>query len=623
MKYLGQKGAQVLVNKIKSKVLQYDTKESFEVDLQNKKINSDSLVLIKDTYQLWYENQYYQLIPDNGTQGQVLTKNSDGSIDWNTINFTGLQDILAYGVRIDESIKDSALTRIGNLALHKILPIQSQLRGCIAKGNKIQYWLNSKDWRFREIPKYITLTFTQSTTNAENVPLITDAHDEFSTLQYEGAYVKYVDTETFIGHITSIDTTAKKATIQFDQDFYNEVGGDKANEFELGSVRNGYDGNVMVYTPEFYIKGFTSEVDGDPYWEASTSTKEISVPKITHKVTDVYISTVKIDDTWEYQPEGLLGAYRGSILRTVPENMGYLSTLPQNAIVSIANTNTYCRTVDSAANDVYLSTDPFRTGLGKPYTVSYTQCNTLQQGCQKSGGNVLDYNTYKNVIYWLYVIEYANYNCQLAFNDQLTSEGYHQGGLGTGMVDWFYSILERYNGYLPIVPCGYLDEYGNSSNIGAINFEWSSEKETHYTCRYRGITNPFGDTRLYLGGLYLGDNGNIYFTKDTSKWFTDNNTVWDKKFQCQTSSDTTDIYSQSLGTSADIIPDNINTGSITYNTKVSDSALIPGDSMGWTGTVGSYAIAYFAALGGLGTFSFGKVYINYISCYLYYNTVSK
>jgi len=101
----------------------------------------------------------------------------------------------------------------------------------------------------------------------------------------------------------------------------------------------------MVYTPEFYIKGFTSEVDGDPYWEASTSTREISVPKITHKVTDVYISTVKIDDTWEYQPEGLLGAYRGSILRTVPENMGYLSTLPQNAIVSIANTNTYCRTV--------------------------------------------------------------------------------------------------------------------------------------------------------------------------------------------------------------------------------------------------------------------------------------
>jgi len=98
------------------------------------------------------------------------------------------------------------------------------------------------------------------------------------------------------------------------------------------------------------------------------------------------------------------------------------------------------------------------------------------------------------------------------------------------MVDWFYSILERYNGYLPIVPCGYLDEYGNSSNIGAINFAWSSEKETHYTCRYRGITNPFGDTLLYLGGLYLGDNGNIYFTKDTSKWFTDNNTVWDKKF---------------------------------------------------------------------------------------------
>ena len=89
---------------------------------------------------------------------------------------------------------------------------------------------------------------------------------------------------------------------------------------EFGSVRNGYDGTVKVYTPEFYIK---SEEDGDK--------------------RRVWISTIKLGDNWLYQEPLLIDAYKPTILNSIPTNMGFLSTLEVNSVVSIANTETYCR----------------------------------------------------------------------------------------------------------------------------------------------------------------------------------------------------------------------------------------------------------------------------------------
>lgn len=60
--------------------------------------------------------------------------------------FTGLEEVLGYGVQFDMTVADPHLTRIGNMSLHKSLPIQSQLKGCIAQGDKVIYWLNESDW---------------------------------------------------------------------------------------------------------------------------------------------------------------------------------------------------------------------------------------------------------------------------------------------------------------------------------------------------------------------------------------------------------------------------------------------------------------------------------------------
>ena len=497
--YLGKEGTKVLATKIKNKVLQYDTKTAFETDLTANKIASNSAVFIKDTDQLYFNGRYYGAIPKNGKEKQILQWKASGEAKWTDIGsaFTGLEDVLAYGVRIDQSVKDPHLTRIGNASLHKTLPIQSQLKGCIAQGEQIQYWLDENDWRFRKNPIVITAKFTVLNVAGGGVKYTLKA-DTFSTLQYEAQYVKI---NGAIAQVVSIDTTNKVATIIFEDSKAPIISEDSTAvptidstatpiqpsdsiEVVLGSVRNGYDGNVCVYVPNFYIKS----------------------KKVSDRVYDIYITSFKIDDSYQYQHEGLLGAYKATVLNTVPENMGYLSTLKVNSAVSIVNTHDYCRGGDNRSGyDTYLNTDRFRTDLGKPRT--NIPRATMRTCCKNSGGRMLDYNSYKNIMYWLYVIEYANFNCQEAFNAELTPEGYKQGGLGDGITTWTGGSWNQYNNTCPLTPCGYGDILGNSTGVIDLVIPATELSNSGYLAsktfsmpRWRGFDNPFGDIYTNLDG---------------------------------------------------------------------------------------------------------------------------
>ena len=63
-----------------------------------------------------------------------------------------------------------------------------------------------------------------------------------------------------------------------------------------------------------------------------------------------------------------------------------------------------------------------------PISVSYTHLDVYKRQAQ-------------NATYWLYVVEYANLNCQLDFNAQPTSEGYKQGGLSAGVTTLNLSLI--------------------------------------------------------------------------------------------------------------------------------------------------------------------------------------
>lgn len=267
-----------------------------------------------------------------------------------------MEENFTYGVEWDTTVSDPTLTRIGNLAYHKSLPIQSQMKGCVANGNEINYWLDPNDWNYK----------------ADGTP----------------------------------------------------------------SVLDGTDGTVRVYIPKFYGK---SEIDGT-----------------TRRVR---ISTIKIDDTYTEIPAMLVDAY----MATVDTTEG--TTTSTAKMVSVVNKTENFRGGNNRSD--YDSYDEYRTDLGKPRT-SITRANARLYA-RNANAEVLCYEYYKWIFYWLPVIEYATFNLQLSFNDELSSEGYHQGGLGSGATNGNYSRWGIYNSWYPVIPCGIGNSLGNFTGAPAFN----------------------------------------------------------------------------------------------------------------------------------------------------------
>ena len=58
-----------------------------------------------------------------------------------------IEDDVSYGIEFDVTVSSPSCTRIGNLSLHRSLPIQSRMRGCLLNddGEVVEY-LNPTDW---------------------------------------------------------------------------------------------------------------------------------------------------------------------------------------------------------------------------------------------------------------------------------------------------------------------------------------------------------------------------------------------------------------------------------------------------------------------------------------------
>lgn len=296
------------------------------------------------------------------------------------------------------------------------------------------------------------------------------------------------------------------------------------------SVLDGTDGDVMIHIPRFYGK---SGSNGNKRW--------------------VRISTVKIDASWVEIPEMFVSAYK---ITTFVDS-------GKDKVASVVNTTENYRGGGNRVNfDQYLSTDKFKTDLGKPRTnISRDQARTM---ANNSGQELLCYEFYKWIFYWNYVIEYANFNSQKEFNSELTSDGYHQGGLGSGLTTLDWNSWNAYNENYAITPCGYTNEFGNFSGVKTIQIQ--SPEKTLYANRWRGFENPFGDIWINLEGIIIkrdaaAANSNVYTTTDVLKYGDDYSLFdiagveiaqdgWIKTFD--------------LGSKAEIIPSSIAGSESTY-----------------------------------------------------------
>ena len=312
------------------------------------------------------------------------------------------------------------------------------------------------------------------------------------------------------------------------------------------SVLDGTDGTVRVHTPKFYGKSGTNVQDSNKKW--------------------VRISTIKMDNTWIEIPEMLIDAYRSTVDTTT-------SATPK--AVSVVNTTAQFRGGGNrTANDTYLDTDAFRSDLGKPRT-NISRAN-MRTYATNAGSEMLCYEYYKWIFYWAWVIEYATFNSQAAYNAELTAEGYHQGGLGDGVTTWDGTSWNNYNGYYPLTPCGYCNEFGNFTGVKDLAIPETVVSETVTVAtktfkvpRWRGFDNPFGDIWTNLDGVILertaaNQPSSVYTTTDTSA-FGDDKTAKGKMTVAGTEV-ASDGYIKAfdLGEKGEIIPSAVGGSNTTY-----------------------------------------------------------
>ena len=192
---------------------------------------------------------------------------------------------------------------------------------------------------------------------------------------------------------------------------------------------------------------------------------------------------------FHFVPLSYRSAYEASLDRT------------NNKLASVVNTTAQYRGGNNNAD----WDGTYRSLLGRPATViSLTNFRTYARNRGEAGLNGAGWNCdvyeIQKACYWLYAVEYANLNCQLAYNAEPTSEGYKQGGLGAGVTsisDW-----SGYNSYYPFVPCGVTNSLGNKTGVVTYN-ALSEDGTTKYAApvpSYRGLENPFGHIWSWTDG---------------------------------------------------------------------------------------------------------------------------
>ena len=248
---------------------------------------------------------------------------------------------------------------------------------------------------------------------------------------------------------------------------------------------DGQDGVVQVETPAFYGKSSKVTRNGKIYYQV--------------KISENYI-----DETWQYVPAMLIDAYHPTVIRAKTSGQGYLDTLDQGALVSVVNTTSNLRGGNnSTTND---SGDQFKRNLGKPATAMSRAA--FRTSARKAGNELLCYEYWKWILYWLPVIEFRTFDIQNA------------SVLGTGVTNANSTNWSNYNAYCPLTPNGYTNSLGNGSGskpMSIPNFDTVTLNTSPN--RYRGIENPFGDIWTNIEGIVINiptANGirEVYTTTD-------------------------------------------------------------------------------------------------------------
>ena len=257
------------------------------------------------------------------------------------------------------------------------------------------------------------------------------------------------------------------------------------------AVLTGVDGQVMTYLPEFWFK---TESDGN---------------KRRYKMSKYPL------DGYTHSPAMYISAYEAALERGA------------NKLSSVVNLSTTFR----GGNNTSAWDGTYRSLLGRPVTnVNLTNFRAYARNRGSVNWNCNTYHAHRK-LWWLFAVEYANFNSQDTYNAALTADGYRQGGLGAGVTTLDVTKLNNFNGYNPFVPCGYTNDLGNHTGIVPFTMPAEYETLTVQVPTYRGIENPFGHIWKHTDGCKCmiqsdADGGlSEFYVCDTPANFTSSGTA--------------------------------------------------------------------------------------------------
>ncbi|HEY9542947.1 hypothetical protein [Prevotella sp.] len=143
-----------------------------------------------------------------------------------------------------------------------------------------------------------------------------------------------------------------------------------------------------------------------------------------------------------------------------------------------------------------------KSQLGKPATsISLTNFRAYARKRGTTEWNCNLYQTHKK-LWWLFAVEYANFNSQDTFNAALDENGCRQGGLGAGVTTLNGTKWSNFNGYNPVIPCGITNSLGNKTGVVDYTMptEYDEAKFIVSVPSYRGVENPFGHLWKWTDG---------------------------------------------------------------------------------------------------------------------------
>lgn len=251
--------------------------------------------------------------------------------------------------------------------------------------------------------------------------------------------------------------------------------------------------------------------------------------------------------------------YIGSVEATVQRST--------TTLASVCNTDADYR----GGNNDATRDGTYRTMLGMPATnISLTNFRAY---ARKRGSTEWNCNLYRlhKMMWWLFAVEYANFDSQATFNAALDENGYRQGGLGAGVTTWDWNAWSTYNGNYPIIPCGVTNSLGNHTGTVDYNVIGSdgSTVKTFAVPRYRGVENPFGHVWKWTDGckciIQSEESGGLskFYVCDNPANFTSYGTT---NYEYRGNLPRSEGYVKSLilGEDGEIMPLAVGGGSTTY-----------------------------------------------------------